>query len=267
MGAAGPAGTTGAAGPAGATGPQGGQGNTGAPGLNFRGAWAAAAGYALSDTVTYSGSTYYAEAANNHVMPGSDGGSTWALLAAAGSVGPTGATGTSPAVAAGNTSTGAAGSSAQVTSRVAGGTTYFDFVVPQGAAGSGGSGTGTATSNTSGIPFAAMYHAVSFSNNFYSVNNTNQSANETANVLSWVPGGCTASKLVVYSQQAATITVTLRTGAPGSMADTALTCQAATNQSCTSTGSINVPAGSFVDVSIAHPDSNAVGVWIAVACN
>ena len=41
-------------------------------------------------------------------------------------------------------------------------------------------------------------------------------------MLAWVPQGCTATELDVYSQQSATITVTLRAGTPGAMADTAL---------------------------------------------
>ena len=112
-----------------------------------------------------------------------------------------------------------------------------------------------------------MYHAVSYAAQFYSLNNTNQSATETPAVLSWVPNGCTATKLSAFSLQAATITVTLRTGTPGSMADSALSCSVSTGQSCTATGSVSVAAGAFVDIGVYHPDSNPSAVWVALTCN
>ena len=67
-----------------------------------------------------------------------------------------------------------------------------------------------------------MYHAVSFNFTFYSVNNANSAASEADSVLTWVPAGCTATQLSVFSRQSNTINVTLRQGTPGSMADTAL---------------------------------------------
>jgi len=112
-----------------------------------------------------------------------------------------------------------------------------------------------------------MYHAVSYAANYYSVSNTNQSASETSAVLTWLPDGCTATKLAAFSQQGATITVTLRTGTPGAMVDSALSCAVATGQSCSSTGAVAVPAGGFVDLGIYHPDSIPSGVWVAVSCN
>ncbi len=271
QGAAGPAGVAGAAGVAGPAGPAGPagvagpQGATGAAGLTFRGGWTQASGYAANDAVTYNGSTYLAQAANNHVQPDTDP-STWALLAAAGGAGPTGAAGAAATVAVGTVTTGAAGSAASVTNSGTAQAAVLNFTIPQGAAGTGGSG-GSGGAGTSGIPFQTMYHAVSYNAAFYSVNNTNQAATETQAVLTWVPNGCSATKLVAFSQQAATITVTLRTGTPGAMTDSALSCQVAQGQSCTATGNVAIPAGGFVDVSIAHPDANPSAVWTALSCN
>ena len=64
-------------------------------------------------------------------------------------------------------------------------------------------------------------------------------------VLAWVPQGCTATELDVYSQQSGAITVTLRAGAAGALASTALSCSPATNGSCTATGAVVIPAGRF----------------------
>lgn len=86
-------------------------------------------------------------------------------------------------------------------------------------------------------------------------------------MLTWVPGGCTATKLTMYSQQANAITVTLRQGMPGAMASAGLACTATAGSSCTSTGSVAVGAGSFVDLSITGSNGTAAGVWTALACN
>jgi hypothetical protein len=60
--------------------------------------------------------------------------------------------------------------------------------------------------------------------------------------------------------------VTLRVGTPGSMANTALSCSVSTNSSCTSTGSVTVPAGQFVDVTIASASGTSAGVWTGLQC-
>jgi len=263
-GPAGPAGTTGATGAQGAAGAPGATGPAGALGMMFRGAWTSGYGYVTNDAVTYGGSTWLALAANNSVVPSSNA-SSWSVLAAAGGAGPTGPSGNAATVAVGTVTTGAAGSSASVVNSGTSTAAVLNFVIPQGATGAAGSGTGTA--GISGIPFASMYHAVSYAATFYALNNTNQSTSETAAVLTWVPNGCSASKLVVYSQQVSTITVTLRYGTLGNMVNSALTCQAAMGQSCTSTGAETIPAGSFADLEIDHADSNPVGVWTAVSCN
>ncbi len=262
-GAAGAAGTVGPQGPAGTQGPVG---ATGAAGINFRGTWVSGSGYAVNDAVTFGGATYLAQTANNSVEPDTNA-QVWSVLAAAGLAGPTGAAGTAATVSVGQVITGAAGTNASVTNSGTASAVVLNFTIPQGAAGTGG-GTGTGGGGgTSGVPYAAMYHAVSYAATYYSVNNTNQAANETTSVLTWVPAGCSATKLVVYSQQGATITVALRTGMPGSMVDSALTCQVSTGTSCTANGNVTVPAGGFVDIGITHADSNPVGVWTAVSCN
>ena len=269
-GATGSTGATGSSGPGGAqgpSGPQGAQGANGAAGINFRGAWVAGSGYAVNDAVTYQGATYLAQTANSSVMPGSDS-STWAVLAAAGSTGATGAAGSAASVSIGTVTTGAAGSAASVSNSGSAAAAVLNFTIPQGVAGASGTGSGGGGgAGTSGVPYAAMYHAVSYAATYYSVNNTNQSASETPSVLTWVPQGCSATRLDVFSQQGATITVTLRTGAPGAMADSVLSCQVATGKSCSVTGSVAVAAGQFVDIGITRSDSNAVGVWTAVSCN
>jgi hypothetical protein len=60
--------------------------------------------------------------------------------------------------------------------------------------------------------------------------------------------------------------VTLRAGTPTAMENTALTCSVATNGSCTATGSVAIPAGSFVDMSFASASGTVAGVWTAVQC-
>ncbi|MGD0905723.1 MAG: hypothetical protein ABR924_22755 [Terracidiphilus sp.] len=134
--------------------------------------------------------------------------------------------------------------------------------------GSGGGGGGT-----SGIPFASVYHSVSDVSNYpyFSVNNSNGSTTESTpnSVLTWLPSGCTATALNVFSEQGGTITVTLRYGSsPASMAaSTDLTCTVASGNSCSVTGSDAVPAGGFVDLEISGANSTPAGVWTALACN
>jgi hypothetical protein len=172
----------------------------------------------------------------------------------------------------GTITTGAPGTQASVTNSGTSSAAVLNFTIPQGATGAAGSG-GSGGGSTSGIPFASMYHAVSDTNLYYSVNNSNSSATETgtvttpASALTWVPSGCTATTLNVFSQQDNSITVTLRAGASGSLTDTALSCTASSGSSCTATNSVVIPAGSFVDLSITGADGTAAGVWTALACN
>jgi hypothetical protein len=112
-----------------------------------------------------------------------------------------------------------------------------------------------------------MYHAVSFKYNFYSLSNINATATEDASVLTWVPAGCTATGLNVYSQQSGAINVVLRQGTPGNMADTSLACSAATGETCTAAGNIPVAAGNFVDFSVSKASGTAAAVWVSVKCN
>jgi hypothetical protein len=230
--------------------------------VNFRGAWTSGASYAVDDAVTFAGSTYLATAANVAVEPDQNA-SLWTVLAAAGSAGPAGSAGAAATVQVGTVSTGPAGSSASVVNAGTSSAAVLNFTIPQGAPGvpgSAGSGSGL------GAGLGSMVHSVSYTTLYYAVNNPNQSATESAAVLTWVPSGCTATQLQVFSQQGATITVTLRVGTPGSMADSSLACQVATGESCTVTGSVDVPPGGFVDLSITHADSVAAGVWTAVSC-
>lgn len=282
MGPAGPAGPIGAAGPAGPQGATGATGAAGAGGLVYRGTYSSVVNYALNDAVIFQGSSYVA------LSPTTNAGNTppfspsfWGLVAAAGVngaagtpgqagtpgvAGPSGPSGNAASVQVGSVTTGAAGTTASVVNTGSSSAAVLNFTIPQGARGVPGSGGGTG-GGTSGVAYATMYHSVSYAATYYSVNNTNQSGSESPAVLSWVPDGCTATKLVVYSEQAATITVTLRTGLPGAMADTALACSVATGRSCTGTTPVAVAAGQFVELGITHADATAQPVWTALSCN
>lgn len=232
--------------------------------MNFRGAWNQPANYAVNDAVTFAGSTFLAASANQNQEPDLTP-QVWAVVAQAGGAGPTGAAGaagTAASVAVGSVTTLAAGSQATVTDSGAPGAAVLNFGIPQGAAGSGG-GTGSG----GGASLAAMYHTVSFNTSFYAVNAPSASANESGAVLAWVPRGCSAVRLDVFSQQSNTVTVTLRNGSPGAMADTALSCAAASGGSCTVSGTVAVAAGSFIDLSVRGPSGNPAGVWTALECD
>ena len=273
-GGAGVAGAAGVTGAQGVQGPNGAAGNTGvtgstgaagAAGVNFRGGWASPTNYAVNDAVTFAGSTYLAVSANRNLEPDLYPGA-WAVLAQAGgsgAAGATGATGSAATVAVGSVSTLAAGTSATVTNSGTPTAAILNFGIPQGAAGTGGSGSGS-----SGNPMpTAVYHAVSFTTSFYSVNTPNASSSETAAVLSWIPRHCTAARLDVFSQQSAMVTVTLRAGTPGSMTGTTLSCAASSGDSCTATGSFTVAAGSFLDLQITGASGTSAGVWTALECD
>jgi hypothetical protein len=146
------------------------------------------------------------------------------------------------------------------------GAAVLNFTIPQGAPGANGGGTGGG-GETSGIPFASLYHAVSFNFSFYSVNNANAAASEADSVLTWVPAGCAATTLNVFSRQSNTIDVTLRLGTPGSMANTTLSCSVASGSACTVSGNVTVAAGDFVDYSVSGASGTAAGVWMALTCN
>jgi hypothetical protein len=82
-----------------------------------------------------------------------------------------------------------------------------------------------------------------------------------------VPDGCAATQLNVFSHQSGTITVTLRQGTPGSMANTTLACSVASGSVCTAVGNVTVTPGNFVDFSVSGASGNAAGVWMALMCN
>jgi Collagen triple helix repeat (20 copies) len=300
-GLAGPTGTTGQQGATGQVGPAGAAGGTGAngipgingtigtngapgpPGMAFRGAWLTGYGYAANDAVTYGNptSTYIAQSGNTSQDPVDNPG-VWIVLAQAGGNGPTGAQGAAAMVSVdpAGTTTGPAGSAATVTNLGNSSAAILHFTIPQGATGPAGSGGGG--SGTVGIQGSSVYHTVFGGSplylSYYSVNNSTSTSSELGlltvpySVLTWVPNGCTASALNVYSQQNGPITVTLRvstTSAPTSMADTALVCTSvAKNASCSSTGSsVTISPGSFVDMRIDGADNNPAAIWTALTCN
>jgi hypothetical protein len=247
----------GAAGTPGAAGVPGPPGPAGAVGINYRGAWASSVAYQSNDAASFGGTTYLAKAGNSTLEPDLFP-AVWAVLAEAGSAGPTGPTGVAASVSIGTVTTGAAGSQASVTNSGAAGAAVLNFTIPQGVPGTGGGG---------GSSLASLYHSVSFNSTYYSLNSANQSLTEVASVLVWMPAGCTATTLSVFSQQSNTITVTLRQGTPTSMADTTMACTVASGAACTATGSIAVAAGDFVDLRISGAGGTAAGVWTALACN
>jgi hypothetical protein len=234
--------------------------------VNFRSAWLAGNSYAVHDAVTFAGSTYVATAAQSGLEPDLYP-AAWSVLAQAGSTGPSGPTGAAATVQVGSVTTLAAGASATVTNSGTAQAAVLNFGIPQGTAGTSGNGGSSVGSGT----FAAMYHPVSFNTLYYAVNSPNAAATEagvgaTTGVLAWVPLGCTATRLDVYSQQSGSIKVTLRAGAPGALSDTALVCSPATNGSCTATGSVTITAGSFLDYRIDAASGTTAAVWTALQC-
>ena len=268
-GGTGSVGPAGPAGPAGATGAQGTTGATGQAGMVYRGGWNSLTNYGVGDAATFSGTTYLAQMSNSASEPDLYP-SAWAVLAQQGSTGATGPGGAAATVQVGTVTTGAAGSVATVTNVGTATAAVLNFSIPQGDTGaSGASGTGSSGGGggTSGIPNTSVYHSVSFNSLYYSVNNANSGFSESGgSMLTWVPSGCTATKLAVYSQQGGTVTVTLRQGStPAAMANTTMACSAAQNSSCTATGSVAV--GSFVDLNITGANGTSAPVWTVLSCN
>ncbi len=253
----------GSSGAPGAQGPVGAPGAPGAVGVTYRGAWVAATAYHANDVVVFNGATYLGATTSLGSEPDVSP-AQWAVLAVNGVVGATGPSGAAATVSVGSVTTAPAGAGASVTNSGTAGAAVLNFTIPQGAPGTGGGGGGA---GTSGIPFASTYHAVSFSVPFQSVNSSNNAATEAESVLTWVPAGCVATQLSVFSHQGNTVSVTLRQGMPGSMADTALVCSVAPGGACTVTGNVAVTAGNFVDLSVSGANGTASGMWIALACN
>jgi hypothetical protein len=256
------AGTPGAAGATGAQGPAGAPGTVG---VTYRGTWVAATAYLANDVVVFGGATYLAATTSLGSEPDVSP-AQWAVLAVNGVVGATGPSGAAATVSVGTVTTGAAGTQASVTNSGTASAAVLNFTIPQGATGTGGSG-GSGGSGTSGIPFATVYHSVSFTVPYQSVNNANGAGSETDSVLTWVPEGCTATTLNVLSHLTNTVTVTLRQGTPGSMTNTTLSCSVAPGATCTVSGIVPVAAGDFVDYSVTGSSGTALGLWTALACN
>jgi len=232
--------------------------------MNFRGAWQQTASYVINDAVTFGGSTYLAQAGGSNLEPDIYS-QYWAVLAQAGGAGPTGAAGAAASVSIGTVTTLASTASATVTNSGVAPAVVLNFGIPQGA--SGAAGTGGSSGTGSNNAYAGMYHAVNFATIYYAVNTPNTSASESAPVLTWVPLGCTAMRLDVYSQQSGSVKVTLRTGTPSSMADTALSCTPSTSGSCPATGSVTIPAGNFIDFRFDNASGTTAGVWTSLECN
>ena len=252
----------GTAGAPGATGPQGPAGAPGTIGVTYRGTWVAQTAYVANDVVVFNGASYLAVTTSLGSEPDVSP-SQWAVLAVNGAVGATGPAGVAATVSVGTVTTGPAGSQASVTNTGTASGAVLNFTIPQGAPGTGGSGGG----GSGGVSSAALYHAVSFNFTYYSASNAGSSASEADSVLTWVPAGCTASQISVFSRQSNTINVVLRQGTPGSMADTGLGCSVGSGSSCTATGSVAIPAGNFVDFSVSGASGTAAGVWVALTCN
>ena len=160
---------------------------------------------------------------------------------------------------------GRSGTQAAVTNSGTASAAVLNFTIPQGAPGDEWDWRWRRGDERDSFCFDVSRGLVQ--TNFYSVNNPNASVNEDQSVLTWVPTGCTAATLTVFSQQSNPITVTLRQGSPGNMSDTALSCSAASGASCTATGSVAVVAGSFVDFAISGESGLSAGVWTALSCN
>jgi hypothetical protein len=115
-----------------------------------------------------------------------------------------------------------------------------------------------------------MYHSVSFTTAFYAVNASTAVGSQSETVLAWVPRGCSAVKLEVFSLQSNAITVTLQNGMPGTMADTTLSCVAVSSGSggtCPAMGAVAVAAGSFIDLHISNASGTPAGVWTSLECD
>ncbi len=252
----------GTAGAPGATGPQGPAGAPGIVGVTYRGAWVIGTTYSANDVVVFNGASYLAAGTSLGSEPDVSP-AKWAVLGVNGAVGATGPAGSAATVSVGTVTTGAAGSQASVTNSGTASAAVLNFTIPQGAPGSSGGSEGS----SSGVSSATLYQAVSDHFNYYSVTSATSAATEADSVLTWVPAGCLAKQLGVFSRQANTISVTLRQGTPGSMADTALVCSVGTNSACTATGNVTIGAGNFVDFHVTGASGTAAGVWIALSCN
>jgi hypothetical protein len=144
-----PAGPTGPQGVAGVAGPAGAPGPVGPAGLNWQGAWSAAASYVVDDAVGYAGASWFCiDPVGPSATPPNADPTNWALLAAQGATGatgatglqgPTGAAGPSNALSIGTVTTLAAGSSATATITGSSPVQTLNLGIPQGTPGGAGS--------------------------------------------------------------------------------------------------------------------------------
>jgi hypothetical protein len=95
-------------------------------------------------------------------------------------------------------------------------------------------------------------------------------AADAPGILTYLPTACTISRLDVNSTITNSVTVTLRMGtAANNLANTALTCSitgTAAGVACTSTGTVSVAAGSFLDFSYTGGAAGNGAVYTTLKC-
>ncbi len=251
--------------------PRGATGATGPAGMTYRGTWTASLPYSANDAVTYANSSYIALTASTGVQPTGVSGSTtaWALLAAQGSQGPAGATGqtgptgATPTITINSTTTGAPGTNASVTNSGTPTAVQLNFVIPQGAAGTGGSGSGSGVFTT--------VHTVAAMNaglQVYSPLVDGHSAGDAFNVLAYLPSTCKLTTVLVYNASGTDAKFEIHTGTPGNMTVTAAgTCTVKANSATTCTGPGTLGSNNFVSFGITSEIAATTYLYTQFACS
>ena len=251
--------------------PRGATGATGPAGMTYRGTWTASLPYSANDAVTYANSSYIALTASTGVQPTGVSGSTtaWALLAAQGSQGPAGATGqtgptgATPTITINSTTTGAPGTNASVTNSGTPTAVQLNFVIPQGAAGTGGSGSGSGVFTT--------VHTVAAMNaglQVYSPLVDGHSAGDAFNVLAYLPSTCKLTTVLVYNSSGTDAKFEIHTGTPGNMTVTAAgTCTVKANSATTCTGPGTLGSNNFVSFGITSGLAATTYLYTQFACS
>ena len=251
--------------------PRGATGATGPAGMTYRGTWTASLPYSANDAVTYANSSYIALSASTGVQPTGVSGSTtaWALLAAQGSQGPAGATGqtgptgATPTITINSTTTGAPGTNASVTNSGTPTAVQLNFVIPQGAAGTGGSGSGSGVFTT--------VHTVAAMNaglQVYSPLVDGHSAGDAFNVLAYLPSTCKLTTVLVYNSSGSDAKFEIHTGTPGNMTVTAAgTCTVKANSATTCTGPGTLGSNNFVSFGITSGIAATTYLYTQFACS
>jgi hypothetical protein len=260
-GPAGPTGPTGPAGPAGVAGPTGPAGPAGVAGPTGPAGPAGVAGpTGPAGPAGVAGPTGPAGPAGVAGPTGPAG--------PAGVAGPTGPTG--PAGVAGPTgptgpqgNTGAAGP--------AGPTGPQGIPGSQGPAGPTGPTGPTGANGSAGGGIFSVSHTPIASTVALSLSSSTLGTTADApGILTYFPTACTISRLDIISTIPNPITITLRMGtAANALANTSLSCSVtgtAAGAACSSTGTVNVAAGSFLDFSYTGGLATNSGVYTVVKC-